>query len=219
MFPRYFPLAMLGLASAWGCSGSSHSVTDAGEQPINYTFDTGTEGWLLNVAPGYTNFANLGVGVPDGGSPATLEFVGSDGDPSPGALRLAVTFTGPGQYAAAQVGVGAEGGLDISGKTLHARFRLVSGSAAGVSVSFYFFTTGPVPWGVTGPALDAAELAAGAWVPMAWDLGATGDNWVFALGIEVYIPSLTSADGGAGDGGAFASTRDLVFEIDTVTLQ
>jgi len=51
-------------------------------------------GWVLNTREG-SGFTNLGAGVPDGGSLPTVTFAESDGDPSPGSLRLTVAFTGP----------------------------------------------------------------------------------------------------------------------------
>jgi hypothetical protein len=62
----------LGLGSTNGCSGGSGALpTDAGEQPINYTFDHGTEGWALATS--------LGA---DGGSPPTLGFAGTTAIPT-----------------------------------------------------------------------------------------------------------------------------------------
>jgi hypothetical protein len=213
-------IAALGLASATGCGAASN----AGKQPVNYTFDHGTEGWVLN-ARGDTSYTNLGAGVPDGGSPSMLTFEESDGDPSPGSVRLTATFTAPWQYAAAAVVFGQP--RDLSGKTLHARVRLVSGPAAGLLVGIYVCSDAPPPctWGGT---IDVAELAGGAWARLSFDVVAPippigylptptyfSTARIVELGIEVL--SVTEADGGAADGGASAGTGDLVFEIDTVT--
>jgi hypothetical protein len=230
MFARNLLIATLGLASVWGCSGSTLAVPDAGEQPVKYMFDTGTEGWELNRREG-TSFTNLAVGFPDGGSPPTVSFAESDGDPSPGSLRLTVAFTGPWQYAAAGVVFGQA--RDLSGKTLHARVRRVSGPAAGVRAGFFACGFADPGWAAAGTFCtdlpvqnDAAELAEGAWAPLASDVvppspmfGIPGPTFtpasVVELGIEVY--TVTPTDGGATDGGAWASTGDLVLEIDSVT--
>jgi hypothetical protein len=118
---------------------------------------------------------------------------------------------------------------DLSGKTLHARVRWVSGPAAGAG----FYACGPDPEeGAAGTLcnnlsglIDVPQLVEGDWASLASDLvpsfvGALpGPSFtpasVVELGIEVF--TLTPADGGTADGGTFASTGDLVFEIETVT--
>ncbi|MDB4980549.1 MAG: hypothetical protein JWM82_1301 [Myxococcales bacterium] len=224
-------VAALGIASANGCTGGNAAVPDAGELPVTYTFDHGTEGWALNEREG-SGFTNLGAGVQDGGSPPTVSFAGSDGDPNPGSLRLTLAFTAPSQYAAAEVVFGQA--RDLSDKTLHARVRLVSGPAAGVWVGLYacspgdLATNGAAPGCAAGTAIDAAELAGPAWarlafvvVPSSAQIGSVPGPTYFSaasvvqLGIEVY--TLPSADGGRPDGATSASTGALVFEIDTVS--
>jgi hypothetical protein len=210
-------VAAFSLASATGCSG----VANTAKQPVAYTFDHGTEGWVLNKRR-ETSFKNLGANGPDGVSP-TLTFVESEGDPSPGSLRLTVAFTGPAQFAAAGIVFGQP--RDLSGKMLHARVRLVSGPAAGAWAGLYACGTRCVEEG----AIDATELAGGAWASLALDLDVAATHTpinalpspnfipasVSELGIEVY--TWTPADGGAADGGASTSTGEVVLEIDTVT--
>jgi hypothetical protein len=202
-------VASLGLASANGCGGGA----PAAKQPINYTFDHGTEGWVLNKR-GDTSLTNLGAIVPDGGSPSTVTFVESDGDPNPGSLRLRATFTAQGQYAAA--GIVFAQPRDLSSKTLAARVRLVSGPTAGLRVGLYVCSDAPPPctW---GGLIDVAELTTGAWAPLAFDvvppmpsIGYLPTPTFFStariveLGIE--IMSFTEPHPG-----------ELVFDIDTVT--
>jgi hypothetical protein len=223
---RSLLIAALVLAGANGCSGSG--LAPGGEQPISYTFDRGTEGWVLSTHEG-SGFTNLGAGVPDGGPPPTVTFAESDGDPSAGSIRLTVSFTGPWQYAAAGVVFGQA--RDLSGKTLHARVRRVSGPAA-VRAGFVACGFPDPAWGVAGTLCNAdvallsdpAELAEGAWAPLASELvppyiGLPGPIFtptnVVELGIKVY--TLPETDGGAADGGTSASTGELVFEVDTVT--
>jgi hypothetical protein len=211
--------ATLGLASAWGCSGTDLKAPVAGKQPINYTFDNKTEGWVLNSSAANPGFANLGAGVPDGASPPTLSFAPMDGDPGPGALRLATAFTGRNQYTAAEVAF--QEWRDLTGKTLHARVRLVSGSASGVSAGLYACSEGPWYACAEAPNPNAVTLPAGTWVPLVFDLDtATPDYFnpagVVQLGVEIYSPRI-SKDGGSADDATFVSRGDLVFEIDTVT--
>lgn len=228
MFTKKLLFATLEVAAAWGCSQSTRAMPDAGSQPVDYTFDTGREGWVLNTRQG-SNFINLGAGQPDGGSTPTVSFAESDGDPSPGSLRLTVAFTGPGQYVA--VGVMLGQARDLSGKTLHARVRRVSGPSAGVRAGFFACGSFDPAWGAVGTSCtdlaaqsEGVELVEGAWTPLAADVvppyvGIPGPTFTPArveeVGIEVY--TLTGTDGGASDGGASASTGVLIFEIDSVT--
>jgi hypothetical protein len=184
---------------------------------VNYTFDLGTEGWLLDkYAPQPTN---LGAVVPDGGSRPTLRFADADGEPSAGALALTVTFTAPDQYVVANVTFG-QPGVDLSGKTVHARIRLVSGSL-GDGRAFLGALSGPSYIPAETPGLDATSLSAGVWVPLSLDLGAAATagfdpSKIVQIGVRI-AASAASRDGGVPDGAAFAGTGDLVFEIDSVT--
>jgi hypothetical protein len=180
---------------------------------INFTFDQATEGWALNRWPN-PDLNNLGAGVPDGGTRPTLRFAAGDGDPSPGALALTVSFTAPDQYATANVAFGATG-WDLSGKTLHAKVRLVSGTLPAGVVAFYACSGGATYICPHAPVLDGASLTAGAWVPMTLDLGAAPLAGFNAKGIaEIGVQVLATA--ASPDGGSFAATGDIVFEIDNV---
>jgi hypothetical protein len=191
-----------------------------GEGPeFDYTFDRATEGWALNRwdDPALTN---LGARAPDGGARPTLRFADGDGDPSPGALALTVAFTAPDQYAIADVAFGGTG-VDLSGKTLHANVRLVSGSLPAGIIGFYACSGGATRICPHAPALDGASLTAGAWVPMTLDLGAATDagfdaKGIVAIGLQ-FFSTAASLDAGAPDGGGFTATGDTVFEIDSVT--
>jgi hypothetical protein len=184
---------------------------------VNYTFDHGTEGWVLDKYAQQPT--NLGAGVPDGGSGPTLRFADTDGDPVVGTLALTVAFTAPDQYVIAGVAFG-QPGLDLAGKTLHARVRLVSGSL-GDGRLFLGALSGPSYILAETPGLDAASLSAGAWVPVSLDLGATTTAGFDASKIVQVVvrvaASAVSLDGGAPDGASFAGTGDLVFQIDSVT--
>jgi endoglucanase len=184
---------------------------------LDYTFDRGTEGWILDTYD--PDPTNLGADVPDGGSRPTLRFVSADGDPGAGALELTVAFTGLEQYVVANVNFG-QPGLDLSGKTLHARVKIVSGSL-GVGRVMFGAVSGPSYIVAETPALDAAGLTTGAWVPLTLDLGTTtavgfDASKIVGIGLR-FLASPASSDGGTSDGGSFVSTGNAVFEIDTVT--
>ena len=79
---------------------------------LAYTFDGGTEGWVLNDHDD-PSLINLGARLPDGGSRPTLGVAAADGGPGAGALSLAVSFTAPNQDVVADVSFGSNG-IDLS---------------------------------------------------------------------------------------------------------
>ena len=185
---------------------------------VSYTFDQGTEGWVLNSYDD-PDLTNLGARMFDGGSPPNLSFVGTGGGPSAGSLELTAAFTGSNQYVIADIAI-ASPGLNLSSKTLHAWVRLVSGPLDG-GVSFYACSGGatyvcpgcgrqfrPARCRCLGTT-DAGSLSAMA-------LAGFDPAGIVEIGIQV-LSSPTSLDGGTADGGRFASTGDTVVEIDTVT--
>jgi endoglucanase len=185
---------------------------------VNYTFDHGTQGWALNNWNN-PNFTNLGAGSPDAGPLPTLGFSGTDGEPSAGALKLTVAFTDHTQYAAASTNLYP--GLNLNGKTLHARVRLLSGSFVGGGVDLYA-VSGPPYVVEASPTLDAASLTAGAWVPLTLILSNTtavgfDTSKIVEIGVDFFASAALMVDGGISDAGAFANSGNIVFEIDTVT--
>jgi hypothetical protein len=151
--------------------------------------------------------------MPDGGVAPTpsLEFSPSDGDPDPGSIRMSVTFTDFEQYVAAVVGTAP--GIDLRGKTLHARVRLASGSLSSGNVQL-IARTGPLYIGASGSPILAADLAAGTWVSMDLDLGTATVTDFDPSKVEQIAVLLWSGDAGAS---AFQSTGETVLEIDNVT--
>ena len=184
---------------------------------VNYTFDHGTQGWVLNNWDN-PDLTNLGAAAPDAGSPPTLGVSSIDGDPSSGALRLTAAFTAMDQYAAADVGF-AQPGLDLSGKTLHARVRLVSGSFSSGGLQLYA-CSGPTYIVAESQDLEAASLTAGNWMSLSLDLGAVTTSGFDAskiMELGVSVSSTLPLGGGVSEGGTLENNGDLVFEIDTVT--
>ena len=189
-----------------------------GGPDLNYTFDHGTQGWVLNNWDD-PDFTNLGAAAPDAGLLPTLRFAETSGDPKPGALQLTLAFTDRNQYAGASTNLYP--GFNLTGKTLHARIRLLSGSFVGGDVQLYA-VSGP-PYVVTAtPSLDAASLTAGAWVPLTLVLDNTTavgfeTSKVVEIGVDIFASAASTVDGGISDAGAFTNSGNLVFEIDTVT--
>jgi hypothetical protein len=177
-------------------SPATPAATDGPD--VSYLFTRSAEGWLLDD--------QFGPAL------ANLAFTAAEGDPSPGALRLTAAFTAFDQYVHAVVGIGAPG-YDLTGKTLQARVRLVSGTLPSGSVQL-------LAWAgsanlAAGPELDAGALPAGTWVPAVLDLAGVPDpgfdpSQVVQIGVRLW-----SGPGGQ-DASAFEST-EAILEIDTVT--
>ena len=197
---------------------SSPAPGSGGGPDVNYTFDRGTQGWVLNNRDD-PDLTNLGAGSPDAGSLPTLSFAGTDGDPSAGALKLTVAFTDYDQYASANTNLYP--GVNLTSKALHARVRLLSGSFVGGGVRLYAVSGPPYVLEAT-PVLDAATSAAGAWVPLTLVLSNTtalgfDTSKIVEVGVQFLASAASTVDGGISDAGTSANTGELVFEIDTVT--
>ncbi len=177
---------------------------------LSFTFDKDTQGWVLNDFLPAPPAINLALTVPPGGTPTTFGFTAADGDPSPGALAVGVTYTDFDQNVDAIINVFPP--VDLSGRTLHARVRLASGSFPIGGLQLHA-STGPA-FVFAGSFLTADALASGAWVPVELDLGAVTEagfdpTQVVQVGVQFFS--------GSPFGGAFPGPESAVFEIDTVT--
>ncbi len=191
---------------------ASPPASAAGGPDVNFTFDREPQGWTFSTYADST-YTNLAASVPDGGTAPNLTVNSSDGSPNPGSLMITVTFTGFDQYIDAVVNY-APPGLNLSGKTLHAQVRLVSGSFAAGGLQFHASTGSSYTWGST-TWVNADSLPIGTWVPLTLDLSAVTSSGfdptqVVQMGIQ-FFPGFSS------NGGTFVSTGPTVFEIDTVT--
>ena len=202
---------------------ASPPAPGGGGPDVNYTFDDGTQGWALNDWDN-PDFTNLGAVTPDAGTLPTLRFADTDGDPIAGALKLTVAFTAIDQYAAAHVDF-AKPGLNLSGKTLHARVRLVSGTFASGGLQLYVCTG---PSYICGESLivNSASLTPGEWVSLTLDLSTVtvvgfDASGIMEIGVSFFSSSAPvkggNSDGGMSDAATFANTGEIVFEIDAVT--
>ena len=177
---------------------------------LSSTFDKDTQGWVLSDFLPPPPFINLALTVPPGGTPTTFGFTAADGDPSPGALAVGVTFTDFDQNVDAILNVFPP--VDLSGRTLHARVRLASGSFPVGGLQLHA-STGPA-FLFAGSFLNADALASGAWVPVEFELGAVTEpgfdpTQVVQVGVQFFS--------GSPFGGTFPGPASAVFEIDTVT--
>jgi len=197
-------------AALLGYGGPHPTVDPNVDFPINYAFDHSTEGWLLNDYQD-PDFTNLGAKVPPGVTPPTLTFNGSDGDPAAGSLELHVTITASDQYVIANAQVVA----DLTGKMLHARVRLKSGTLNGAAVSLHA-CTGDGSTCLEGPAVDPAALAAHEWAPLQWDLSTVTDSTFDATQV-VIVGVLIDATNMAGNGSGLMNDGEAVLQVDSVT--
>jgi len=182
-----------------------------GTSVFGYAFDHSAQGWTFNRYDD-PNMQNLAIHPPAGGTVPTLRVNATDGDPSPGALQLTVGFTAFDQYVDVGVDPGFPG-LDLTGKTLHARIRLVSGSFPQGAFQFHAATGASFNWGAAFFGADA--LPVGAWVPVDLELAAvTTPGFDPAHVVQIGVQFLSGFSSG---GGTFVPTGDTVFEIDTVT--
>ena len=190
-------------------------IDDPNARTIDFGFDDGTRGWDLNDF-GDADSGNLASAKTDPATRPTLSFQSTGGDPAspPGALALALHFTALAQHVTVQVGIPPPG-VDLRGKTLHAKVRLASGSFPTGGVELHV-QTGPGFDYLSSPFVDARAMADGAWVPLTLDLRGTPAGipadpaQVVMIGVQFY-------SGDAGAGAPFTDTGEAVFEIDSVT--
>lgn len=130
---------------------------------VDYRFDSDTQGWVLNQ---YDDPNNIAVHVPAGVAPPTLVFTPDSGDPTPGALSVSAQFTSEGQYVDATHDFEP---LDLRGRVIRARVRLVSGSLVPGGLQLHASSLPGYVFASTA-FIDAAELTPGVWFPLTLDL-------------------------------------------------
>jgi hypothetical protein len=190
-------------------------------------FENDNENWTLSTYVD-ANYVNLGAasdpdsGVSlDGGAAPTLTWSGSCGDPSPGCLRLTVTFSAFKQYVDPQVNLATPVDFMSGGHNfVRARIRLASGTFPAGGVQFHISSGLTAPNNyvyASAPFINAGSLVVGTWTMITLDantLSAT-DGRVFDPSQIVQIGiQFTTGDPYAGDPPAFG---DAVFEIDTIS--
>src|SRR5262249_21241871 len=157
-----------------------------------------------------SGFTNV-VAVPSPGGPAsTLRFEGGDGDPvsGPGSLKVTAGFTAFDQYVDPIVTL-ALPGFALTGKTVHAMVRLVSGPLGGLQLHA---SSGPGFVYKSGGFMGGDQFPVGQWVPLTIDLGAApagsfDPGQIVQLGVQFF-------SGFSSGGGTFAG-GPTVLEIDT----
>jgi hypothetical protein len=209
-----------GGSTGTGGSGDGAVTTDGGDGAtdgatahlLNYTFDTTVQGFKIN------DFAMTGnIGAPDGGTGVALTFDNGVGDPSPGSLQMTGTFTNYNQTLDAILNLPAM--LDLTGKTLHARIKLDSGTVAfavlhASTTSSFKYKNGDFKT----PTSSFSDLPL---VVPAADLGDGGTGWNPAQFVQVGVQIGTGnppADAGLQNGDPLPSGPETVtVHIDTIT--
>ena len=195
-----------------GTGGDGAGGADAGAAlAVNYTFATATQGWVLNNFEQAGNLDAQGAldgGMLDGGVVPTLAFDGTAGNPSPGSLKVTATFTDYNQYIDAIVNISS---VDLTGKTLHAKVMLASGTWPGYAV-IHASSTSTYIYDAKG----YGGLTAGAWTDLAFDLStATAAGFSAAQIVQIGIQVGTGAPPDAGV--KLPAPLPVVLNIDTVT--
>ena len=102
---------------------------------------------------------------------------------------------------------------NLTGKVLHARIKLVSGSFAQGAFQFHASTGDSFVYGSSF--FNGDTLPLGAWVPVDLDLGSvTSPGFDPSQVVQIGVQFLSGFSSG---GGTFVDTGATVFEIDTVT--
>ena len=121
-------------------------------------------------------------------------------------------FTAFDQYVDANVNI-APPGLNLSGKVLHARIKLVNGSFPQGAFQLHASTGPSYTWGAAF--FNASALPPGQWVTFDLDLGAvTSSGYDPSQVVQIGVQFLSGFSSG---GGTFMNTGTAVFDIDTVT--
>jgi len=149
------------------------------------------------------------AGISTAGMP-TLEFDGQNGNPAPGSLKVTVPFTDFNQVV--DVGFRFDPSMqpNWSGKTLHVKVRLASGTFSGGAV-LYVLTTSPSSPTYLYAASGWTLLLSSDWHDITLNLGQVASaNQVIGFGVQF-------GTGGAATPGMTFNAGMPVFNVDTFT--
>jgi hypothetical protein len=116
-----------GGSSTAGTGGTSNSDGGAGTNgglpcPGTATFDTDVQSFQLNTFAAAGNLANL-----EGGTPATASWIGTQGDPGLGAVKINAPYSDYNQFVDLQRGLGSTMLKNWTGYKMHVRVKVESG--------------------------------------------------------------------------------------------
>jgi len=216
-------------AAGSGGAGGAHDggmdlAADTAVGSVNFTFNTDTQGFMIDP---FISPTNLGAGAADGGAGPVVAFDGTTGMPTPGSLHITATFTEFNQVLIVmetyQVGLP----LNLTGKTLSAQIRLDGGAADGGGgsgsfsgiVHLYALST------VDGVSFFAAEgpnisLPDNNWHSLTFDLAHPGfaapgfqPSQIVNLGVQFATPSNTAPDAATP---AFGAPQSISVHFDSL---
>jgi endoglucanase len=176
---------------------------------VNFTFGHGPQGWAFDLFDDASQ-TNLAVHPSPGFAAPTLTINATDGAPDPGSLQVTAHFTAFHQYVDPDVNFFSPR-LNLTGKVLHARIRLVSGTFDQGAFQFHASTGDSFVYASTF--FNGTALPLGVWVPVDLDLSTvTAPGYDPTQVVQIGVQFLS----GFGSG-TYVDTGDTVFEIDTVT--
>ena len=198
--------------------GGAGGSGDAGvTHLLSYTFDTSTLGFLLNTYDDVRNLARVPAdgGVPDSGTRPTLVHDTADGNPTPGALRITATWTANNQVLEPILGITPP--LNLTGKTLKAKVKLVSASGTFPGGVQLFIKTGDQYVYGASAGVSLGPTTVGAWTDLTADLSV-----VVSADTRILDPSMVREIGLHFYTEATPATPptypiETVFEVDTFT--
>jgi hypothetical protein len=179
---------------------------------VNFAFGHGPQGWVFSDFLGGST-TNIAVATPPGVPPPALSINPNDGSPDPGSLQVNVHFTALDQYVDPNMNVSFfQSRIDLTGKQLHARVRLVSGSFGG---GVQFHASSGDSFVFTGAFFGPDQFPASVWVPITLDLTSgtspgCDPSQIVQMGMQFF-------SGFSGGSATFTDSGPTVFEIDTVT--
>jgi hypothetical protein len=178
---------------------------------FSYSFDADLQGFTILTGEGASTPAELQDN-------ATASFADASGDPAPGALTLDVPFDAASQNVAVSFAFATP--LDLTGKTVTARVRLVSGmtqdgeNPGGIML----FVKGGADWKLAQSAWHNAGVAdVGAWATLTLSPSTPGADDYFEEGFsvtDVKMVGVTAATGGTG-----TLYEAATIEIDSIIAQ
>jgi hypothetical protein len=177
---------------------------------VNFTFEADAQGFTLN---NYDNPSRKNLGGPNSPTTPMLTWDSAVGSPTPGSLKLTVTYSAYAQYVDPALNLSS---LDLTGKVLHAFVMLDSG----------FFLGGVQLHAGAGPSYTYASGtytpfdAEDTWIELTLDLAQAQSSVAGFVANDIRQIGLQFDTGDPGDGGgAFSGPIDAVFHIDSITAQ
>jgi len=138
------------------------------------TFDNDIEQFVFDMFPytgGVTNLADPASGATP---PPSFGYNGTEGNPTPGSLKINAPFSGPSQALVAYHHFGCAAPRDWTGKVLRARIKIVDGTFTGPTYLYVATTTTCAADGF-GYAAPATLVRTSCWQDLILDLGAPGN--------------------------------------------